>query len=72
MDAATGQVISIMDTSRRIHRWLVDGPHTFDFPLLNEAGPLWHVLLLMATTAGFLFSCTGVVLAFRRLRKSLS
>lgn len=72
MDAATGQVISIMDTSRRIHRWLVDGPHTFDFPLLNEAGPLWHVLLLIATTAGFLFSCTGVVLALRRLRKSLS
>ena len=72
MDAASGEVISIMDTSRRVHRWLVDGPHTFDFPLLNAAGPLWHVLLLLATTAGFLFSCTGVVLAARRLRKLLS
>jgi hypothetical protein len=72
MDAASGEVISIMDTSRRVHRWLVDGPHTFDFPLLNNAGPLWHVLLLIGTTAGFLFSCTGLVLAFRRLRRSLS
>jgi hypothetical protein len=72
MDAASGEVISLMDTSRRVHRWLVDGPHTFDFPLLNRAGPLWHVLLLTGTTAGFLFSCTGLVLALRRLRRSLS
>jgi len=72
VDAASGEVISIMDTSRRVHRWLVDGPHTFDFPLLNKAGSLWHVLLLVATSAGFLFSCTGTVLAFRRVRRSFS
>jgi hypothetical protein len=71
MDAASGEVISIMDTSRRVRRWVVDGVHTFDYPLLNRAGPLWHVLLLMATSAGFLFSCTAVVLAFRRLRRNL-
>jgi hypothetical protein len=72
IDAASGHVISIMDTSRRVHRWLVDGPHIFDFPLLNRAGPLWHGLLLLGTAAGFLFSCTGVVPGFRRLGQSLS
>jgi hypothetical protein len=71
VDAATGQIISVIDTSRRVYRWLVDGLHTFDFPLLNRAGSLWHVLLLMATTTGFVFSCTGVVLGFRRLRRSV-
>jgi hypothetical protein len=71
IDAATGQVISVLDNSRRVYRWLVDGLHTFDFPLLNRAGSLWHVLLLIGTTTGFVFSCTGIVLGVKRLRKAL-
>jgi uncharacterized iron-regulated membrane protein len=70
IDAATGQIISVLDRSRRFYRWVVDGLHTFDFPLLNRTGSLWHVLLLIGTTSGFALSCTGVVLGFRRLRKS--
>ena len=68
VDAESGQVLSILDNSRRAYRWLVDGLHTFDFPLLNEAGALWHVLLVMATTTGFALSFTAVVLAIKRLR----
>jgi hypothetical protein len=68
IDAANGDVISVMDSSRRLYRWLVDGPHHLDFPWLNRAGPLWHVLLVMATAFGFAFSSTGIVLAARRLR----
>lgn len=70
IDAESGQVISVMDFSRRVYRWLVDGLHTFDFPLLNRAGMLWHVLLVAATTGGFVLSCTAIVLTFKRLRKS--
>lgn len=69
VDAESGQVISIMDSSRRAYRWLVDGLHTFDFPLLNKAGALWHVLLVIATTTGFSLSCTAIVMAVRRLRR---
>jgi len=69
IDAESGQVVSIMDSSRRAYRWLVDGLHTFDFPLLNRAGSLWHVLLVVATTTGFALSCTAIVLAFKRLQK---
>jgi hypothetical protein len=72
IDAASGQVISVTDTSRRLYRWLVDGLHCFDFPLFNRAGPLRHILILLATTTGFLFSCTGVVLGAKRLRRALS
>lgn len=72
IDAATGQIISVLDRSRRVYRWLVDGLHTFDFPLLNQHGSLWHVLLIIGTTSGFLLSCTGVVLSFKRLRRSLA
>ncbi|MFA6314599.1 MAG: hypothetical protein WC681_24225, partial [Sterolibacterium sp.] len=72
IDAGSGRVINVMDASRRAHRWLVDGLHTFDFPLLNEAGALWHVLLVMATTTGFALSCTAIVLAIRRLKRGRS
>jgi hypothetical protein len=70
IDAASGQVVSVLDTSRRVYRWVVDGLHTFDFPMLNRVGSLWHVLLLTATTAGFAFSCTGIVIGAKRLRRS--
>jgi len=72
IDAASGQILSVTDRSRRLYRWLVDGLHCFDFPLLNRAGPLRHVLILLASTIGLLFSCTGVVIGVKRLRRSLS
>ena len=68
IDAADGNVISVMDSSRRTYRWLVDGLHRLDFPWLNRAGQTWHVLLVASTMLGFAFSCTGLVLAARRLR----
>jgi hypothetical protein len=72
IDAASGQILSVTDTSRRLYRWLVDGLHCFDFPLFNHAGPLRHILILLATATGFVFSCTGMVIGVKRLRKSLS
>lgn len=70
VDAASGHLISVMDRSRRLLRWLFDGLHTFDFPFLNGAGPLWQILMWLALVVGFAFSVTGVVLGSRRLVKS--
>lgn len=72
IDAASGQIISIMDTSRRVYRWVVAGPHNLDFPLFNHAEPLRHILILVATGIGFVLSCTGVVLGVRRVRSMLA
>jgi hypothetical protein len=70
IEARSGEIVSLMDASRRRYRWIVDGLHTMDFPPLNRAGDAWHVLLLCATTLGLVFTATGVVLGWRRLRKS--
>jgi hypothetical protein len=72
IDAASGEIISVLDRSRRLHRWLVDGLHSFDFPFFNNTGPLRHILVLLAAGAGFLFCCTGVVIGVRRLGRSLA
>lgn len=71
VDAASGHLISVMDRSRRLLRWLFDGLHTFDFPFLNGAGPLWQILMWIALVAGFAFSVTGAVLGVRRLSRSV-
>jgi hypothetical protein len=72
IDAASGQIISVTDASRRLYRWLVDGLHCFDFPLFNHAEPLRHTLILLAATTGLLFCSTGVAIGLKRLRRSLS
>lgn len=70
VDAHSGRILSQMDASRRAYRWLYSGLHTFDFPLLNRAGPLWRVLMLGALAAGLGLSISALVLARRRLARS--
>ncbi|HEV7815846.1 MAG TPA: PepSY domain-containing protein [Janthinobacterium sp.] len=70
VDATSGRIISLMDHSRRVYRWLFTGLHTFDFPLLNRAGPLWQVLMICALALGFCLSVSAVVLGGRRIGKS--
>lgn len=66
VDARSGQLLSVMDSGRRRYRWLVDGLHRLDFPLLNQAGA-WHPLLLLGMVVGLGFSVTGIALGLRRL-----
>lgn len=72
VDAESGQLISLMDRSRRVYRWLFNGLHTFDFPVLNRAGPLWQVLMLCALALGFGLSVSALVLGSRRIAKSFT
>jgi hypothetical protein len=72
VDTASGRILNTMDRSRRNYRWLYNGLHTFDFPLLNRAGRLWQALMLLALAFGFALSVSAVVLAAHRLRKTKS
>lgn len=71
IDGATGALLEKLDASRRAYRWLYDGLHTLNFPILI-AHPRWRAALVVTLClCGFLFSLTGVVLALRRLRQGL-
>ena len=70
VDARSGQIISRMDDSRRLYRWLFNGLHSFDFPFLTGAGPLRQALMLAALAAGLALSVSALVLAGRRLARS--
>ena len=69
VDPRSGQIVSLMDASRRRYRWLYTGLHTFDFPILNRWGTLWRWLMLAALASGFGLSVSALVLARRRLAR---
>ena len=69
IDSATGRILSVTDSGSRARRWWVNGLHDFDFPLLDRSAPLRLLALVLAVAAGFLFSCTGLVVGVKGLRR---
>ncbi|HNP30904.1 MAG TPA: PepSY domain-containing protein [Nitrospirales bacterium] len=67
IDMQTGMIVSVMDKSRRMYRWLFNGLHSLDFPGLVDHRPLWDVLMLSLLMLGAIFSMTSVVLGWRRM-----
>jgi hypothetical protein len=63
----SGQIVSVMDSSRRLYRWLFNGLHSLDFPGLANHRPVWDVLILILLGVGFFFSITAVVVGWKRI-----
>ncbi|MGC1271584.1 MAG: PepSY domain-containing protein [Croceibacterium sp.] len=68
VDANTGRLLTVMDQSRAAYAWAYYGLHTFKFPGLAEHPILRKGLVLALLLIGFLFSVTGAIIAWRRLR----
>jgi hypothetical protein len=68
IDAASGMLAQKTDPSRRAYRWLYSALHTLDFPALAARPILRTVVVVSLCGIGFLFSLTGVVIGWRRLR----
>lgn len=62
IDMKTGELMELMDHSRRVYRWLFHGLHSWDIPFLLEHDRQRKILLLVFCVAGFLFSLSGVYL----------
>ena len=70
VDSATGEIISVMDSSRRFYRWVFNGLHSFDFPGLVKHRPLWDIVIVALLLFGLAFSISGVYLGAKRIRRS--
>jgi hypothetical protein len=66
LDNRSGEILSVIDRSRRLYRWLYNGLHSFDIPGIADNGPLREILMLALLMGGFAASITGVVLGIRR------
>ncbi len=71
IDGATGALVNRLDPSRRAWRWLFGGLHTLDFSWLSQRGWLRSSLIVVMCGYGFVFSLTGVVIGWRRIRSTV-
>jgi uncharacterized iron-regulated membrane protein len=67
VDPHTGKVVGWMRDSDRIHRWLFNALHSFDFRWLLDARPAWDLLLWVLSIAGLTISVSGVVIGWKHL-----
>jgi hypothetical protein len=72
VDHETGQILEVMNRSRRAYRWLYNGLHSFDLPWLAERSTLRKAVMLPLLLGGFLLSITSVSIAARRIKVALS
>jgi hypothetical protein len=68
IDGADGRVLQRLDASRRAYRWFYGALHTLDFPVLMVHPRLRDVLIVGLCALGLVFSVTGIVVGWRRLR----
>lgn len=69
VNSANGEIISTIDRSRRVYRWLYNGLHSLDLPGVIDNRPLWLSVMTVLLASGLIFSVTGVVVSFRHLRR---
>ena len=72
IDGADGRLLQRLDASRRAYRWFYSALHTLDFPVLMAHSLLRDVLIVGLCTLGFVFSLTGIVIGWRRLRSTFA
>ena len=72
IDGASGAILERLDPSRRAYRWFYSALHTMDFPILSARPTLRSALIVIFCGFGFVFSLTGVVIGWRRLRLQFS
>ncbi len=70
IDGTDGHVLTVMNASRKTYAWVYYGLHSFNVPGLAEHQLVRDIAVLVPLMLGFVFSITGVVLGYQRLRKS--
>ncbi|MCP1726324.1 hypothetical protein J2T60_000289 [Natronospira proteinivora] len=65
----TGEVLRQSTPRRRLNRWLYNGLHSLDFPVLNPGSMGWYALVVVLMSGGALFSLTGVWFTVRYFKR---
>ncbi|WP_156352857.1 MULTISPECIES: PepSY domain-containing protein [unclassified Sphingomonas] len=71
VNGTDGQILTVLDRSRKAYAWIYYALHTFNFPGLTAHPLLRRIIVFIPLMFGFAFSITGVVIGCQRLRKTL-
>lgn len=69
IDPATGRPLQHSTPLSRLNRWLYNGLHSLDFPILNPGSLFWYGLVLALMSGGTVLCLTGTWLSIRHLRR---
>ena len=69
IDPATGKVLTSYTQSSKLHRWLYQGLHKFNFQFLMEHNWLRILLLVVVSLGGIMVSFSGVVLSWKWIKR---
>jgi len=69
LDPRSGQIVMRQTTGSRVNRWLYNGLHSLDFPVLYGARPMWDVVVIALSAGGIALAITSLTPAFKRLRR---
>lgn len=64
---ATGRIDVASNRHDFVYRWLYQGLHRFDFPVLVDRPLLRDIIIILLSLCGMALSLTGCVLAWRRI-----
>jgi hypothetical protein len=67
IDPHRGTVAWREEWASRLRRWLYNGLHKFDLPVLGNR-PVWDISMILLSIGGLVLSVTTILPAFRRLR----
>jgi hypothetical protein len=67
----SGRLLRAFDRNGRGFRWLQDGLHSLDFPVLRKR-PWWDLLVLPLLAAVTLVCATGTWMAWNKARRDVS
>jgi uncharacterized iron-regulated membrane protein len=72
LDPHTAGIFNRLDDVGRIRRWLFNFLHSFDVPGFVDRRPLWDIALILLSLGGFIICVSGIVIGWRRLKRSVS
>lgn len=65
----TGDLLGLVDSSRRSYRWMFNALHSFDFQLLLKYRPAWDIVMILLSILGTIVSISGVVVGWRYVKR---
>ncbi len=71
VNASTGEIARVADRTSQRYRWLENGLHRLDFPILRSR-PIWDFVVLPLLAAVTFACATGAWLSFTRIGRDVS
>jgi hypothetical protein len=70
VDPGMSEMVARLTRRGRLERWLYHGLHSLDFSYWIYGRPLWQAGVIIVTSGGAVLSGIGVIIGFKRLRRS--